>query len=123
MADSTPSVLTEIIAGDAPGLSAAARLLPAHRGDGRACASTIWRWIRTGTRTTDGRVVKLEAARLGARWLTSSAAISRYMAALTPTTSEATSQAPPTRTETQRRQLYEAARKKLDRQLGPTGAK
>jgi hypothetical protein len=77
-------VLSEIIAGDALGLSAAARIFPAHRGEGRASSSTVWRWINTGTRTSNGRVVKLEAARIGTRWLTSKAAISRYMAALTP---------------------------------------
>src|SRR5262245_33839415 len=116
MTDSTPNVLAEIIAGDALGLSAAARLLPAHRGDGRACPSTLWRWIRTGTRTPDGRVVRLEAARIGTRWLTSRAALARYMAALTPAAPDAPTP-DPTPTATQRRRAHEAALNKLDRKL------
>lgn len=122
MADSTPSIQSEIIAGDALGLSAAARLLPAHRGEGRASASTIWRWIRTGTRTGDGRVVRLEAARIGGRWLTSKAAITRYMSALTPITPSATPRTP-TRTAAQNRNAFTASTKKLARQLGPIGPK
>jgi hypothetical protein len=118
MAD-TPQVLTEIISGDALGLSAAARLLPAHRGAGGASATTVWRWIRTGTRTSDGRVVKLEAARIGTRWLTSKAVLTRYMTALTPVTLDAVSPVL-TPTATQRQRDREAATKRLDQQLGPT---
>jgi hypothetical protein len=118
MAD-TQQVLSEILSGDALGLSAAARLLPAHRGTGRASPSTVWRWIRTGTCTSDGRVVKLEAARLGTRWLTSTAAINRYMAALTPTTDTPPTVAP-TQTAAQQRPSHKAAMLTLDVQLGPT---
>jgi len=122
MADSTPSVLSEIVAGDALGLSAAARLLPAHRGEGRVCASTIWRWIKTGTRTSDGRVVKLEAARIGTRWLTSQAALTRYMTALTPVTPEATSPAP-AHTAVKQRSEHNASMKKLHRKGRHIGVK
>ncbi|MBM3983734.1 MAG: DUF1580 domain-containing protein [Planctomycetes bacterium] len=118
MAD-TQHVLSEILAGDALGLSAAARLFPAHRGTGRASPSTVWRWIKTGTRTSDGRAVKLEAARLGTRWLTSKAAINRYMAALTPTT-DTPPTVPPTQTAAQQRRGHKAAMRALDAALGPT---
>jgi hypothetical protein len=118
MAD-TPQVLTEIVAGDALGLSAAARVFPGHRGAGRTSATTVWRWIRTGSRTSDGRVVKLEAARLGTRWLTSKAALTRYMTALTPVTLASPSPTP-TRTEAQRTRRYEAAMANLHRKPGPT---
>ena len=73
MADSVP-VISEIINGDALGMSAAARCVPPHRGSHRASPSTPWRWIRQGVRTPDGRIVRLEAARIGSRWLTSRAA-------------------------------------------------
>lgn len=121
MADPTPSVLSEIIAGDALGLSAAARLLPAHRGEGHASGSTVWRWINTGTLTSDGRIVKLEAARLGTRWLTSKAALQRYMTALTPP-SDTPARPPPSRTAAEQRRGHTAAMKKLDKDLGPTTA-
>lgn len=118
MADSTPSVLAEIIAGDALGLSAAARSLPAHRGDGPAAPSTIWRWILRGNRTIDGRVVKLEAARLGSRWLTSKAAITRFMEALTPPVTSDTAPSATTPTAAQERSLHNASVRKLERRLG-----
>lgn len=83
MADtSTTPLLDEIIAGDALGLGAAARLLPAHRGSGRANPTTVWRWITSGARASDGRAVRLEAARVGGRWLTSRGALTRFIRAL-----------------------------------------
>jgi hypothetical protein len=116
MADSTPLVLAEIIAGDALGLGATARLLPAHRGEGRASATTIWRWITLGTRTADGRVVRLEAARVGGRWLTSRAALGRYAAALTPPADpRPTTPVTPTRTVAARQRASERANADLER--------
>lgn len=76
-------VAAEIAAGDALTLSQAARERPAHRGQ-RAWGSTIWRHITRGVIGPDGHPVRLEAARIGGRWLTSRAALARYMAALTP---------------------------------------
>ena len=76
-------VAAEIAAGDALTLSQAARERPAHRGR-RAWGSTIWRHITRGVIGPDGVPVRLEAARIGGRWLTSRAALARYMAALTP---------------------------------------
>ena len=115
MAD-TSLVLNEIIAGDALGMGAAARLLPAHRGEGRACPSTIWRWAVRGYRTPDGRVVRLEAARFAGRWLTSRAALARFGAAITsaalpPDSSTSSASAP--RTQTQRNKATQAAIAKL----------
>ncbi len=77
------TVLDEILSGDALTLSAVAQLIPAHRGGGRMSPSTVWRWVVQGTRAA-GRMVKLEAARVGNRWLTSRSAVTRYMTALTP---------------------------------------
>jgi hypothetical protein len=64
-------------------LTAAGLLLPAHRGPGRVGGPTIFRWITRGVRAVDGRVVRLEAVRVGSRWLTSAGAIQRFSAALT----------------------------------------
>jgi hypothetical protein len=63
-------------------LTAAGLLLPAHRGPGRVGGPTVFRWITRGVRAVDGRVVRLEAVRVGSRWLTSTAAIQRFSAAL-----------------------------------------
>lgn len=50
----------------------AAATLPAVRGK-RIHVSTLWRWATKGVRG-----VKLEAVRLGSRWMTSSEALERF---------------------------------------------
>jgi len=115
MPDSVPQVLTEIIAGDALGMGAAARLLPAHRGEGTARPSTIWRWVVQGARTPDGRIVRLEASRVGGRWLTSKAALARFAAALTPATSDTTPAPVRSRAPSARHKASEAAAASLAR--------
>ena len=66
------------------GLPAAANRLPAYRGGRPVSPSTLWRWIFTGVQLPDGSRVRLEAIRLGRRWLTSLEAIARFSAAQTP---------------------------------------
>jgi hypothetical protein len=78
------TVLSEIQAGDGLSLSAAGRQFPAHRGDGTVDPSTIFRWVTKGMKAPSGQVVKLEAVRVGSRWLTSRGAVARFVAALTP---------------------------------------
>lgn len=77
-------VIAEILAGDALSLSGAGRLLPATRGQRLTTApQTVWRWARFGARSPDGRMVRLEAARVAGRWLTSRAAVARFIMAMT----------------------------------------
>jgi hypothetical protein len=69
--------------------------------------------MRDGVRLSDGRIVRLEAARLSGRWLTSGPAIERFLAAQTPATD---TPAPPTpRTPTARRRASERAAAELDK--------
>lgn len=77
------SVLTEIQCGEGLNLSAAGRLFPAHRGEGTVGPSTVFRWLTKGARSTGGQLVKLEAVRVGGRWLTSRGAVARFVQALT----------------------------------------
>ncbi len=105
-------VLGEILSGDALGLSDAAALFPGTRGEGRMCSSTVWRWIATGARAVGGEVVKLEAARIGTRWLTSRAALARFSAALTPSAEPETA-AVPKRAPKARSRAADAASKRL----------
>jgi hypothetical protein len=78
-----PQVLVEIHGGDGLSLSAAGRLFPPVRGSGPGVdASTIYRWIRRGSKAADGSTVHLEGVRVGARWLTSRQAVVRFVAAL-----------------------------------------
>lgn len=77
-------VAEEIAAGDCLTLSDASRIFSAGRGK-RVHSSTFLDYIRAGCRTKIGDIVKLEAVRFGSRWLTSRAALARFMSALTNT--------------------------------------
>jgi hypothetical protein len=64
-------------------LSQAARLLPPGRNDRPVHVATLTRWILVGVRTTNDQRVKLDAIRLGGRWLISTGALTRFAEALT----------------------------------------
>ncbi len=110
-AETVQPVLAEIKAGEGLSLSAAGRLFPGHRGGKSVDPSTVFRWVTKGTRTHGGSAVKLEAARVGGRWLTSQGAVARFVAALTeaanPTST--TAAAPATRTPVARSRAVEKA--------------
>jgi hypothetical protein len=65
-------------------LAQAATLVPPARRGRRTHLSTILRWILRGAKAPDGAHVKLEAVRLGGRWMTSKAALQRFAERLTP---------------------------------------
>jgi hypothetical protein len=65
-------------------LSAAARTLPPGRRGRPVSLSCVLRWVLSGVRLADGRVVRLEAVRLGGRWLTSLEALQRFAERQTP---------------------------------------
>ena len=66
------------------GLNEAARLLPPGRQGRPVSFSCVLRWIVNGLPGPDGTRVRLEAIRLGGRWLTSREALSRWADKLTP---------------------------------------
>lgn len=97
-------------------LSQAARRFPPYRQGRPVAVSTIWRWAFTGVLAPGGRRVRLEVVRLGGRWLTSVEAISRYIAAQTPSNAAAeTARAAGTRTPRQRQRAAEHAERELSR--------
>jgi hypothetical protein len=119
-------VIAEIAAGQGITLSQGARRFPSSRGRGTN-TSTVFRWLRDGVQTPDGRRVKLEAARCGSRWLTTEAAIRRFIGAQqpllgsldTPEAGRAEGAAPSgPRTPTQRRRAAERAGEELARRYG-----
>ncbi len=65
-------------------LRAAARLLPPGRRGRHVTVSCVFRWIVDGVVGPDGKRVRLEAARVGGRWLTSVPALERFAIAQTP---------------------------------------
>jgi hypothetical protein len=114
--ESVPQVLTEIQGGEGLSLSAAGRLFPGHRGSKSVDPSTVLRWLTKGARTTGGHLVKLEAVRVGARWITSRGAVARFVAVLTTAAiPPATKAVAPTRTTRQREQAAERAIRDLER--------
>ena len=111
LTDVIAKLLAEIAAGEGLGLAAAGRMFPAFRGEGVVGPSTTYRWVAVGTKAANGMVVRLEAARVGGRWLTSRSAVTRFVAALT----EAANPIPPSapRTPAQRQKSSEAAGRRL----------
>jgi hypothetical protein len=93
------------------GLAAAGRSLPGHRGNAHVSPATVFRWVTKGCRAADGTVVKLEAVRLGSRWLTSREALARFAAALSEPAPAAPAQRPPAA----RRRAADRAAEELDR--------
>lgn len=58
-------------------------LIPSSRsGGGSINPSTVHRWVHRGIRTPAGGVIKLEAVRCGAQWITSVQAVKRFIEAL-----------------------------------------
>jgi hypothetical protein len=65
-------------------LTTVTHVIPPGRNGRRTHISTILRWIMKGAKAPDGTLVKLEAARLGGRWMTTREALRRFSERLTP---------------------------------------
>ena len=94
-------------------LAEACRLVPAARGAKKTHLSTLLRWILHGAKTPDGQTVRLEALRLGGKWVTSREALQRFAERLTPKIDD-TSPTPTPRSEAKRRRASERAAAKLE---------
>jgi hypothetical protein len=94
-------------------LSQVARNMPPFRSCRPVNPSTVLRWIIKGARLSGGERVRLEALRLGGRWLTSMEAVGRFIAIQTDDRVGECEPAP--RTSRQRRQATERARDELRR--------
>jgi hypothetical protein len=95
-------------------LAAAAKLVPPARSGKRTHLSTILRWILTGAKAPDGQRVRLEAIRLGGRWMTTREALQRFTERLTPRLDGGAAPSAP-RTESRRRRASERAAEELKR--------
>jgi hypothetical protein len=92
-------------------LSQAARLLPPSRRGRPASLSCVLRWVLSGTKDPAGNIVRLEAVRLGPKWVTSQEALQRFADRLTPRLDEPTQKA---RTPTSRERAAIRAKKQLE---------
>jgi hypothetical protein len=95
-------------------LAAAAKLVPPARNGKRTHISTLLRWILSGATAPGGTRVRLEAVRLGGRWMTSREAIQRFGERLTPRLDSDTD-VPVVRTAAHRKRSDQRAAKELDK--------
>jgi hypothetical protein len=65
-------------------LKAAAKMLPSGRRGRPVNHATIFRWILDGVCSPSGEIVRLDAVRMGGRWITSVQALQRFVEAQTP---------------------------------------
>jgi hypothetical protein len=93
-------------------LAQAAARLPPNRLHRPVTASCVLRWVLSGVKVPGGGRMKLEAVRLGGRWLTSVEALERFAARQTPGLDAATNGAPP-RPPASRQRASERAEKEL----------
>jgi hypothetical protein len=93
----------------------AAKLLPPGRLGRPVSFQCLLRWVLDGARGPDGRLVRLEAIRLGGRYITSREALQRFGESLTPGASDRPVSSP--RTPRQRRRAAERAERELE-QMG-----
>jgi hypothetical protein len=84
---SAPDVRHEIADGGGLSLAQVASRFPSYRRGKPVTASAVWRWVSEGVKTPSG-LVRLEAARVAGRWLTSESALRRFIAAQSTPVSE-----------------------------------
>ena len=108
--NATPRLMQEIVEGGGVGVSELAKGM-SGRGGRPTAPSTVHRWIFGGS-NVEGRRIKLEAARIGGRIVSTKEALRRYLNALngieeTPA-SPARSEPPAPSTATRRKQVADA---------------
>jgi hypothetical protein len=94
-------------------LTQAARVLPPGRRGRPVSLSCVLRWVSEGLPGPSGERVRLEAVRLGGRWLTSREALQRFSERLTPRADGEARPAP--RGPEQRRRASDRAAAELER--------
>ena len=104
---------TEIAAGHGEPLSRAAQRFPPYRQGKSVTLSCLVRWVLNGVRAPNGERIKLEAARLAGRWITTPQAISRFVAAQSPPSTTTTPTSVP-RSPSARQRSSERAAKLLE---------
>ena len=93
-------------------LTEACRALPAGRRGRPVHLSCILRWIINGSTGPDRKRVRLEAVRIGGRWITSREALARFAEALTPRFDQEPAPAP--RSPAKRQKASQRAGKQLE---------
>jgi hypothetical protein len=94
-------------------LPEAARYLPKGRRGRPVHFTTLLRWVLDGVVSPAGDRVRLEALRLGSKWITSREALQRFVEAQTPAVDGA--ETPALRTPTRRQKASDRAARELER--------
>jgi hypothetical protein len=81
----TEKLLDEINAGEGLTLAQLAKRCPRTRKNRPVSLGCVLRWVLDGAAGPDGNKVKLEAARLAGKWVTTARAFARFVAGQTPT--------------------------------------
>jgi hypothetical protein len=108
----TEQLLEEIEAGQGETVTRAARRVPRTRQDKPVTLGCLLRWILQGVQGPNGQRVRLEAARLAGKWITTPGAIRRFIEAQTPPLDG--NPAPAPRSPANRRRAAERAGRELD---------
>jgi hypothetical protein len=74
---------TSLFSEKAMSLASVAKAVPFRIGEYRVTTTSLWRWATSGGQARPGEVLRLEAVRIGGRWVTSVAAVERFVQALT----------------------------------------
>jgi hypothetical protein len=125
MPDFVSATQTVLLNGErlfSPAALAKASNVPGHRGGEHLNGSTVFRQITKGVRAANGELVRLEAVRLGCRWLTSLEALARFAQKLTAAQINAgkpSADSPSPESPKQRARKQSDASAELDRLLGP----
>lgn len=77
-------IFDEVAQGQGLALTAIAKILPNAYSGKPVNIATVLRWVLTGIKLPDGTRVKLQAARLGGRWVSTPGAVKRFVMAQTP---------------------------------------
>ncbi len=115
----TQQLLDEIADGQGEPLTRLARRVPTYRSDNTPTSlSCLVRWVLTGVKLPNGARIRLEAARLSGRWISTPAALARFIQAQTPALGSGESKnTTTTRTLSARQRAIERA----DRELAAAG--
>lgn len=110
MITATEMLLDEIENGKGLPLKALAKFVPPTRKGRPVTFSCVLRWVLDGAKAPGGERVRLEAARLGGKWLSTRAALRRFILRQTPG-----AEVPKQRTPVQRSRASERAARELER--------
>jgi hypothetical protein len=80
----TDELLNEITNGQGETLSRLARRVPSTRQGKAVTSACLVRWVLTGAKGPGGQRVRLEAARVAGKWISTAGALKRFIRAQTP---------------------------------------